>query len=1314
MPRRPGPEPPGGEFLLEPPPELPETSGGGIGQYLMYLPMVGGAGAMVFLYAGAGATPVTYAASAMYGLSSFGMIATQFGRNAGERARKADGDRRDYLRYLGQARRRVRDAMDKQAICQFWNHPDPECLWSFAMSSRRWERRPQDADFAELRVATGPQRLALRLVPPETKPVEDLDPISAGALRAFIAAHRVVPGLPISIGLRRYSLISFSGDDRVARAVTRALIAQAAVFHPPDSLRIALCADPGRMRAWEWLKWLPHALHPALVDGAGPVRLIRHDVRDLEELLGADLAERPRFRPGQPPDGHAQLIVVLDGGRVPPGGQLALGDAHAVTVLDLQSVLRRPDAVFADAGQAQPVLRLRVTREEMMTVAVEPDGSENVTVIGRPDRIDVNQAEALARLLLPHAVTGVTPGTAGRVKETAGRDLAALLGVGDVAELDPAACWQRRAPRDQLRVPIGVAEAGAPVYLDIKEAAQGGAGPHGLLVGATGSGKSELLRTLVLGLAATHSPETLNFVLADFKGGATFLGLEGLPHISAIITNLADELPLVDRMQDALRGEVVRRQELLRAAGNYASVLDYERARLQGAALDPLPTLVVVVDEFSEMLAGKPEFGELFVMIGRVGRSLAVHLLLASQRLEEGRLRGLETHLSYRLCLRTFSASESRTVLGVPDASTLPSEPGHGYLRTDAQSMTRFRASYVSGPYERPKRPEQHEAAAHRYLVPYLAAPVPLAVPTGRSLVIADPAPEAAAAGPGGPRVLDVVVDRLRGGGRPARRIWLPPLREPPTLDQLLPSRPPAGAAPGELAAPIGILDLPFEQRRDPLIADLAGAGGHVAVIGAPQSGKSTLLRSLICSLALTRTPRAVQFYGLDFGGGALGTISALPHVGGLATRREPELVRRTVAELTSLLDARERGFAAAGIDSMAAYRARGYEGVPGDQHGDVFLVVDGWGVLRGEFDEMESAVINLATRGLSYGIHLAIAANRWGELRPQLRDVIGSRFELRLGDPFESEINRYAAANVPAGTPGRGIVAGNLHFLGALPRIDGIPDARDLAAAARDLAETVRGAWTGDRAPAVRMLPPKVAYADVAAAVPASVSGFPLGLAEDDLGPVLVDFGTEQHFLVFGDTEAGKSTVLRTLTAGITSRLTPRDARIIVIDYHRGLLEAVDREFLIGYAHSAPAAEQTIRDTAEAMRQRLPGPDVTPEQLRTRSWWQGPELYLVVDDYDLMLTASGNPLAPLLEVLPHSRDVGLHIVLARASGGAGRAMFEPVMQRLRELGAAGIVLSGNPDEGPLLGTVTATRLPPGRGILYSRRSATRRIQVAC
>src|SRR4029079_17160534 len=170
-------------------------------------------------------------------------------------------------------------------------------------------------------------------------------------------------------------------------------------------------------------------------------------------------------------------------------------------------------------------------------------------------------------------------------------DLWALLGLGDVHRYDPGSVWRTRPARDRLRVPIGLGEGGEPVQLDVKESAEQGMGPHGLLIGATGSGKSELLRTLVLGLATTHSPEQLNMVLVDFKGGATFAGMSAMPHVSAVITNLAQELTLVDRMQDALSGEMVRRQELLREAGNFASIRDYEKARLAGEDLQTLPSL---------------------------------------------------------------------------------------------------------------------------------------------------------------------------------------------------------------------------------------------------------------------------------------------------------------------------------------------------------------------------------------------------------------------------------------------------------------------------------------------------------------------------------------------------------------------------------------------------------------------------------------------------------------------------------------------------------------------------------------------------
>ena len=267
-------------------------------------------------------------------------------------------------------------------------------------------------------------------------------------------------------------------------------------------------------------------------------------------------------------------------------------------------------------------------------------------------------------------------------------------------------------------VPIGSTTQGQALYLDLKESAQGGMGPHGLCIGATGSGKSELLKTLVVALAATHSPEELNLVLVDFKGGATFLGCESLPHTSAVITNLEDESILVERMYDAISGEMNRRQELLRKAGNYANITDYTAARLAGEDLAPLPALVIILDEFSELLAHHPHFADLFVAVGRLGRSLGVHLLLASQRLEEGKLRGLDSHLSYRIGLKTFSAAESRQVLGVPDAYELPSEPGAGFLSTGSGDLERFRAAYVSGPLERARGVTRREAAAENVLRP--------------------------------------------------------------------------------------------------------------------------------------------------------------------------------------------------------------------------------------------------------------------------------------------------------------------------------------------------------------------------------------------------------------------------------------------------------------------------------------------------------------------------------------------------------------------------------------------------------------------
>jgi S-DNA-T family DNA segregation ATPase FtsK/SpoIIIE len=222
-----------------------------------------------------------------------------------------------------------------------------------------------------------------------------------------------------------------------------------------------------------------------------------------------------------------------------------------------------------------------------------------------------------------------------------------------------------------------------------------------------------------------------------------------------------------------------------------------------------------------------------------------------------------------------------------------------------------------------------------------------------------------------------------------------------------------------------------------------------------------------------------------------------------------------------------------------------------------------------------------------------------------------------------------------------------------------------------------------------------------------------PLGIAEADLRPVLVDFDSEPHFLLFGDSESGKSTFLRALATTITRRFTPEQARLIIVDYRRSLLGAVQSEHLIGYGTAAAQTLELAQSVAAYMNGRLPGPDVTPDQLRNRSWWAGPECFVLVDDYDLVAAGPSNPLLPLLEYLAQARDVGLHLVLTRRSGGAGRAMFEPIIQRLRELSSPGLIMSGDRDEGPLLGNVRPSAQPPGRGWLVTRKGGARLIQVA-
>ena len=514
------------------------------------------------------------------------------------------------------------------------------------------------------------------------------------------------------------------------------------------------------------------------------------------------------------------------------------------------------------------------------------------------------------------------------------------------------------------------------------------------------------------------------------------------------------------------------------------------------------------------------------------------------------------------------------------------------------------------------------------------------------------------------------------------------------------------------LQVPVGWLDRPFDQRRDVLEADFGAAGGHGVVVGGPHSGKSTLLRTIIAGLALQLSPTEVHCYGVDLGGGSLLSLAGLPHVGDIATRREPELVRRMIAELVELLSRREVRFRELGLDSMASHRAASNTAPADDGCADVFLLIDGWAAFRADFDALESAVLTLVQRGLAYGIHVVVAASRWADLRPAMKDLMLTRLELRLGDPAESDIDRRAASSVPVTSPGRGLSREKLHFRTALPRVDGRSSSSDLAAGVAALVAQTCAAWPHGAAPRVRLLPAMLSVDLLpAAGLDRAPNTIPIAVDEAALRPVHLDFDVDPHLLVIGEPGCGKTSFLRALTHQISSRHSSSSARVLLIDYRRTMLGAVAEEYLAGYAPTAAAARSLLAQVVTTMQSRVPGPAVGAAELRNRSWWTGPDLFVVVDDYDLVQVGSGNPIDILLDLLPQARDIGLHLVLCRRAGGAARTMHEPITQRIRELGSPGVLMSAPRDEGVLMGSVRSSPLPPGRGHLVSRQAGQQLVQ---
>ena len=941
------------------------------------------------------------------------------------------------------------------------------------------------------------------------------------------------------------------------------------------------------------------------------------------------------------------------------------------------------------------------------------------------DSLSIEDAERFARSLAPWRPVGAATAV---TTDGPARDLLEVLGIRDARKLDVDRLWSARRTQNRLwmRFPIGLDPTGEVVELDLKETSQYGMGMHSVLIGFSGSGKSETIITEVTSLALTHSPETVNVAFLDWKMKSAGIVLERFPHVVASVSNLGDEMHLVERMLEALEGELDRRGALC-AATNCKDLNVYNEKRMIDPSLEPVPGLVVIIDEYQELFGSElgSKFIDLCWRIVRQGRSLHVFLQLAGQTVDTHRLMKIRSLIGFFMALRTGTEEDSREAIGSSIAAHLPEKgkEGTGYLREGQRPPREFRAFYSSPPFVPPPESDgQAPVAAGTWFTPrsFTATTVPdddglLAPPETNGhhhqTPVAEPAPPLA---PGElpPTLVDTIVESLRAtGARPPRRLWLPPLEKPAAADELVrlvrgkPWDVDYGKNPG-LAFPVGIEDRPREHRQDVHFLDLLSA--NALVIGAPQSGVTNTLATMMTTAALMYRPERVQFYCVAAGGPSLAAVAGLPHVAGMAPAVDREGVGRIIASVLGIVAEREAIFAKSGLD-MDEVRRRKFSEKPEPvpvAGGDVVLVIDGWATFAAEYPQLVDHVVALA-RSLSYGVHVVISHTSYLQgFKQALKPLAAARIELRLTDPADSEMDRQLAKKVPKGIPGRGLTKAGKHLLIGVPELAQWSTADGAGrVAARDIGAVIAQVSGIQKAATVSRLPESVPFEEVQrlAAPVTRRSLVPFGLSELDLGPAYLDLADHPHAIAVGAPRSGRTNFLRVLCRAITTSHRPEEAQILVLDPRRTLLGVVQGAHLRDYAYTQSAIREAIRELVAELDSRQPPPGTTQEEMMTKTFWSGPEIFVVIDDAGVWPTMD-NPLMGLGGHIEGARDTGLHVFAATAVANWNQAAIgSSVLGKLRASLAPILILDGRRDAGKIVGDIYAEPQRPGKATYFTR-----------
>ena len=997
-----------------------------------------------------------------------------------------------YHLYLKDKAKDLEQLSRKQREGMFYHFPAIEDLTKMVKryDSRIYEKTPLHFDFLAYRLGLGKVPTSYELKYGQEERSGKKDALEEEGYALF-QAHQKIDNLPIVASLNR-GPVGYVGPRPIVLEQLQLLVAQLAVFHSYHDLTIIPIIPEEEKESWDWMRWLPHA---TLQDMNVRSFVYNQRTRDqvlnsLNQILKLRKAQKEEEKANDTKIFHPHYVVlitdetlildhvIMEFFREDPT-ELGCSIIYVADVLSSLSENIQTVISIKDRNQGQLLLQEGVLRELDFQLDHFPEGYDKEAISrGLAPLKHIQQLKSS----IPDSVTFLE-----------------MYQAETFNDLKVLSRWESHAPYQSLAVPIGLRGKDDLVYLNLHEKAHG---PHGLIAGTTGSGKSETIQSYILSLAVNFHPHDVAFLLIDYKGGGMANLFKDLPHLLGTITNLDGAQSM--RALASINAEIHRRERLF---GQYGvnHINQYQKKFKLGEATEPLPHLFLISDEFAELKVNQPDFIKELVSIARVGRSLGVHLILATQKPSGVVDDQIWSNSRFKLALKVADRGDSMEMLRTADAAEI-TQTGRAYLQVGNNEVYElFQTAWSGADYQ----PEKDQLGIEDHTI-YLINELGQYEVLNQDLSGLDMAEEIKEV----PTELDVIVQEInhlhqQEGIAAVAQPWLPPLKERITLDELDKVVPIEAwqkrTAPSVL---IGVADIPQAQKQEAVAIDLS-KDGNILLYGSPGTGKTTFLQTAAMDLARKQSPENLTMYLLDFGTNGLAPLTQLPHVADSLLLDQTEKIQKFIRIINRELDRRKKLLSEHGIGTIALYRE-----VTGKQEPTMVILMDSYESMKDEPYETDlfKLFMRISREGLSIGVHLIITASRQNNLRAQLYSNF--KHQLTLPQNDISEVRGIVGATPLAATmediKGRALMKRDevdvVQF--ALP-VAGDNDIQ-IINNLRDQVQNLKEMWTGHTPAGIPMVPDELTEAafygreDVAALL--DEGKVPLGLDLETVEPVTWD----------------------------------------------------------------------------------------------------------------------------------------------------------------------------------------------------------------